>query len=79
MHKPAVEVEECKSILGLSDFASGVTKLLGRSRLSLCAALLQGCNGSRVWNWGVTNTMAHGEESLSESFMTGLFEEHFGI
>lgn len=79
MHKSALEVEECKSILGLSDCTSGVTKLLGRSRLSLCAVLLQGCNGSLVWNWGVTNTMAHSEESLSKSFMTGLFEEHFGI
>ena len=79
MHKPALEVEECKSILGLSGFASGVTKLLRRTRLFLCAVLLQGRNDSLVRNWGVANTMPHGVESLSKSLMTVLFEEHFGI
>lgn len=79
MHKPALEVEECKSILGLSDLASGVTKLLGRPRLSLSAVLLQGHNGSLGWNWGDANRMPHGVGTLSKSIVTVLFEEHFGI
>lgn len=77
-HKPALEVEEIKRILLMSDSAPDVAKILGRTRLSLCAVLPWWHYVSLGWHWGVTNTVTHGTDTFSKPLVMVLFEEHFG-